>query len=547
MPTTNDDHENPTTPETSTTLATHLLAKCSSILSEVDTFQTLLAQTLRNPQLIEVRSLRSSIVSELRTLERLAKKIEDAIAAGDEDTEARNVHALRSSNLPFYEALWMIAKRSCTGLVAFGKRFSWDGGSCGGDGGLVLAPDDAGADMSVDTDVGEQEGEKGKGKGKGKGKKVPAKDTRKSVLVDIVADDGEEWVKVSTISENRLSFEMAEKGWEKDSDDEGEEGGGSRTVLRNDEDGNGDDDDDEVGLIKLAIDMRKVASATRVAYKHPKVRFVIPRIEEGKNSDIDDLLSVIRGHGITVESGGKYMDSQTPEGDEVALSHLLPTQFKRLTPSLNVDCTLLLAMVSDLSHYKAILPSPEHHTAINRQIEIEREHPLLLVEIWPATKDRELLCTDEAAKRMREIVDTIGTETEKERTKILMGDSPFSGLETGTLIQKFQELSDYQVPTQWKIPINVMEARPVIDLERKQGQLPIINNVAEVLSDINYSVFLYGWVSGIMTISSNRTVVKQIEATVEKHRNGDDDLEGPLVWVCETPRSLIGKEKDRRE
>ena len=178
---------------------------------------------------------------------------------------------------------------------------------------------------------------------------------------------------------------------------------------------------------------------------------------------------------------------------------------------------------------------------------IEREHPLLPVEIWPATNNRELLCTDEAAKRMREIVDTIGTDTEKERTKILMGDSPLSGLETGTLIQKFQELSDYQVPTQWKIPISVMEARPVIDLERKQGQLPIINNVAEVLSDINYSVFLYGWVSGIMTISSNRTVVKQIEATVEKHRNGDDDLEGPLVWVCETPRSLIGKEKDRRE
>lgn len=542
---TTNDHENPTTPETSTTLATHLLAKCNSILSEIDTFQSLLAQTLRNPQLIEVRSLRSSLVSELRTLERLAKKIEDAVAAGDEDTEARNVHALRSSNLPFYEALWMIAKRSCTGLVAFGKRFYWEGGSCGGDEGQVLAPEDAG-DMSVDVDAGEQEGEKGKGKGKGK-KKVSAKDTRKSVLVDIVADDGEEWVKVSTISENRLSFEMAEKGWEKDSDDEGEEGGGSRTVLRNDENGNGDEDDDEVGLIKLAIDMRKAASATRVAYKHPKVRFVIPRIEEGKNSDIDDLLSVIRGYGITVESGGKYMDSQTPEGYESALSHLLPTQFKRLTPSLNVDCTLLLAMVSDLSHYKAILPSPEHHTAINRQIEIEREHPLLPVEIWPATKDRELLCTDEAAKRMREIVDTIGTDTEKERTEILMGVSPFSGLETGTLIQKFQELSDYQVPAQWRIPIKVIEARPVIDLERKQGQLPIINNVAEVLSDINYSVFLYGWVSGIMTISSNRTVVKQIEATVEKHRNGDDDLEGPLVWVCETPRSLIGKEKDRRE
>lgn len=532
--------------ETSRGIAAHLLTRCNHMLSEIDALQTLLAQTLRNPQLVEVRTLRSSIVSELRTLETLSRKIEAAFASStaddsDEETEARYVHALRSSNLPFYEALWLIAKRSCTGLVAFGKRFYWEDGKDFGEG------HDVRIDEDEDTETGEEKrGEMNKKRKKG-AKKLPNQDKRKSVLVDIVADDGGEWVKVSTISESRLLFEMAEKGWEKDSDDE--EGQG-RTILRNYADEDEGDEDDKVGLIRLANDMRRAANATRVRYKHPQIRFVLPRIDEGVSSDIADLFNTIRGYGIIVESGEGYLSGSQMAGvkQKTDLSHLLPSHFQRLTPSLNVDCTLLLAMISDLSHYKSILPSSEHHSAINRQIEIEKEHPLLPVELWPATVDRELLCTDEAAKRMREIVDTIGTDDEKTRTQILMGDHPFVDLDANALIEKFQELSDYQVPSQWRLPIKVVAAKHVIDSGRKQGKLPeIVDKVPKTLSDINYSVFLYGWVTGIVTISSNRTVVRQIEVTVEKHRGAAEDLEGPSVWVCDTPRSLIGKEKDRRE
>ena len=538
---TKQKHQQPQpNPETSRGLATLLLTKCNLILTEIDTFQSLLSQKLRNPQLIEIRPLRSSIVSELRTLEKLSDKIEAAFAAAEkkgdagEEVEARYIHALRSSNLPFYEAVWGIAKKSCEGLAAFGKRFYWGEG--------------AAEDVDGDASAGRK---KGKGKKDGEdGKKLPNKDKRKSVLVDIVADDGEEWVKVSTISESRLLFEMAEKGWEKESEpgsDDQDEGKG-RTVLRNYEDEHDDDEDDEVGLIKLAMDMRRAANATRVRYRRPRIRFVLPRIEEQKSSDIDDLIETIQGYGITVECGKRYTEVSGSQTAENQLGHLLPSHFIRFTPSLNVDCTLLLAMVSDLSHHKSVQPSPEHHTAINRQIEIEREHPLLPVEIWPATVDREMLCTDEAAKRMREIVDTIGTDTEKKRTDVLLGVSPFDGSDSDTLVQMFQELSDYEVPAQWRLPIKTIEAWPVIDSGRRQAKLPpIVNKVAEMLSDINYSVFLYGWVTGLVTISSNRTVVRQIETTVENHRNGDEDLVGPTVWVCDTPRSLIGKEKDRRE
>jgi hypothetical protein len=84
-------------------------------------------------------------------------------------------------------------------------------------------------------------------------------------------------------------------------------------------------------------------------------------------------------------------------------------------------------------------------------------------------------------------------------------------------------------------------------LGKQQGKLPpVAHKVEEILSDINTSVFMYGWVSKIMTITSNRTVVKQIETTIELQRDAED-LEGPLVWVCDTARSLIGKEKGRKD
>ncbi|KAF9884605.1 hypothetical protein FE257_001427 [Aspergillus nanangensis] len=508
-------------------LATSLVTRCRTLISEIDAFHALLTDTQRNPQVVEARSIRSNTISELRTLEKLAAQI-DAEPVEDDDipeTHKRLTHALRSSNLPFYEAVWTIAKRSCTGLVGFGKRFYRDGDSGGG------------------WDEGH--------------KKRPNKDKRKSVFVDIVADGGEEWVKVSTVSETRLLFEMAEKGWEADSE-AGSDEEEPRTVLRNydgdrrpdgasDNTGSdGDEDDDEVELVKLAREMRRASDNTRVRYRHPRLRFVIPKIEEGKIPEIDDLLKAIRGYGVQVDCGEAVFSSEAIDLDQ-ELRRLLPKPFKRFASTLNVDCTLLLAIVSDLSHFKNIPPSPTLHRAILRQLEVERSHPLLTKELWPAMVDHDLVCTKEAAERMREIVETIGTDSEKQRTWMIMGIDEFRGLDSPSLLQRLQALSDHPIPSQWKLPIKTVDSISAIALGRKEGVIPLVaDRVTEILSDINHSVFMYGWASKLMTISSNRTVVKQIEMTVEKHREGDEELEGPLIWVCDTARSLIGKEKSRK-
>ena len=509
-------------------LYAQLHRQCLDLLAEVDEFQALLKQTLRNPQLVEVRQFRSNVHSELRMLQRLEEQMrghagEDqtgSVVQEDPELEKRLMHALRSCNLPFYQAVWDIAKFSCEGLVSLGKRFYWD----------------------TETRFAEW---KTKGTRNGDPEKLPNKNKRKSVFVDIVANDGMEWVKVSTLSENRLLFEMAKKGWERDSEEEwsdDNDGPSRRTVLRNFDRGDDEDDDDELELIKLARDLRKAANAVRVKYKHPRIRVVLFKIQEGHVPEIDDIVNEMRSYHMEVVC----QNSLPATGGTVGLAHLLPQPFKKFTPTLNVDCTLLLAMVSDLSHIKGIAPSPSFHRAIIRQIEVEREQPLLPTELWPAMAGHELVCTNEAATRMCEIVETIGTDAEKSRMTMLMGYPPYDRSERISLIERFQKLSDYRVPVDWKIPIKTVNAQPVIDAGK--DRLPAVaNEVSQGLSDINHSVFMYGWVTDMTTISSNRTIDKQIEVTIEKNRQGDDDLEGPIIWICDTARSLVGKDKDRKE
>ncbi|OQE27393.1 hypothetical protein PENSTE_c004G01133 [Penicillium steckii] len=506
-----------------------LHGKCLNLLGEIDELQSLLNKTLRNPQLVEVRQFRSNVNSEFRMLQRLEEQMRASNDSnGGEltsDAENKFIHALRSSNLPFYQAVWNIARGSCSGLVAMGKRFYWDR-----------------AAQPLEDKI------KQNGEGSWE-KKRPSKKKSKGVFVDIVADDGDEWVKVSTISESRVLFDMAKKGWEKDSEDEfsDEDGDGprKRTVLRNfngenPKEDSDDEDDDELELIKLARDLRKAADASRVRYKHPRLRIVLPKIEEGSVDEIDDVLTEMRSYGIKVECQGSQPASTTqPE-----LARLLPQPFKNFTSAVNIDCTLLLAIVSDLSHFEEIPIMPHLHRAIVRQIEVEKEQPLLPTELWPAMGNRELLCTKEAAKRMCEIVNTIGTETEKQRMELVMGNTSASQLDQESTIQKFQSLSDWQVPRDWALPVRIVDAQPAIDAAKKEGKLPsVADEVARDLSDINNSVFMYGWATGLTTISSNRTIDKQIEVTIENSRKLDDDsLEGPQVWICDTARSLVGKD-----
>ncbi|MCJ1376972.1 hypothetical protein MMC17_000062 [Xylographa soralifera] len=492
-----------------------LLTKCHELLDELEKFQAFLLQE-KKEHTVQLRQFRNSVVSELKSLEKLAQ--------ADPSAE-RTIHTLRSSNLPFYSAVWTAAK-SCKGLVLFNKRFYWD------------------------TPVGRPVN----------GGPKPRR--KRSALVDIVAEDGEVWIKVSTITESRLLFEKAKAGWEEldsDSDTEGAERDGRRVVAEGadpvpagDEDYTSEDeDDDRVELLKIAEDLHRAASKVYIRYRHPRILFILPKIVEGHNSAVDAILAEIRATGAKVQcasgsfpsgtlTNGAFInqDADASAGLTNTFSRLLIDPLIYLTPTLNIDCTILLALVSDLSH-STLDPSPTLHRAIRRQIDLEANEKLLPSSLYPAMAGRDLVCTSLAAKRMREIVEQIGTPSERLRTELLLGEGKAGTSKTpAELLAGLAKTSEYTVPEDWRLPIRVEDG--AYDL----SALPAVaERVKEVLTEINRSVFFYGWTRGWTTVSSNRTVAKLIEGVVENE--GEEGDVGPMVWLCATARSLVGKEKGR--
>lgn len=471
-------------------LAEDLLGRCRGLLNELEDFRKFVAeQRLEQEHAVDIHKFQTSVSTEYKSLQKLAEA---------DLTAEKTIHTLRSSNLPFHAAIWGAAKAS-KALVTFSKRFYWD-----------------------DRRIRDS-------------KKAAEK---RCALVDIVAHDGEEWIKVSTITGARLSLEIAKAKWEaaeSSSEDEDQE---------NNNNTSDEDDTDRIELVRVADDLLRASQAHRIHYKHPKIRFVLPKIPSSPPSELLPVLERIRSTGAVIDLGNQYSsDGLLKEG---VFPRLLPSPHPPLTDTLNIDCTILLALVSDLSHTANHPILPSYTPAITRQIEIETREHLLPSSLWPAMAGKDLVCTHEAAKRMKEIVDTIGMPNEKARTELLLDEEPArSG---GDLRKAFAKYSDHAIPPSWVLPIRIVQAEvSEYDIRKAiQGaKLPhIALQVAEQLTDINRSVFMYGWMESMTTVSSNRTVAKHIESLVEKDGQG---AVGPEIWLREPARSLLGKEKERRK
>ena len=377
---------------------------------------------------------------------------------------------------------------------------------------------------------------------------------KRCALVDIVARNGEEWIKVSTITEGRLVFEIAKAQWEAaDSSSSGDEEDESTAVNGKMNGHNKSSRDketvlDRIELVKIADDLLRASNAHRVHYKHPQVRVVLPKISSEPPGELLPVLARIRSTGAIIDLGPQDARPQSLEVLKTkTFPRLLPSPHPPLTDTLNIDCTILLALVSDLSHTANHPILPGYNMAITRQIELETREHLLPSSLWPAMAHKDLVCTQEAATRMMEIVDTIGMPKERLRAELLLvnGTEKRDGEE---LRSAFARYSDHSIPSTWRLPIRVVPSMTGISDIREAietGSLPhVAEQVAEKLTDINRSVFMYGWMQGLTTVSSNRTVAKEIENMVEKVGKG---VMGPEIWLREPARSLLGKEKERRK
>jgi hypothetical protein len=520
-------------------LLASLKARATALLEEFRQFQAFL-QTQNTTSQKSVnefgRQFRQNLESEVKNLAQVCipadnRKLQDH---DEEQLErSRALHILQSTNLTFYEAVWDAAKRS-RAVIALERRISRNPRS------------DAGS--SVET----------------KSKRDLKLAQKKTILVDVVADDGLEWTKVSTITSHRLLFEIAQEGWEKYSEESDSDGSTRKPDLK---------------LIRCAEDLRAASLQVRVRYQHPRVLLLLPQITEGMYEDIDAILQDIRAKSVIVQCS-ESTELDRPEGQASTTTILskfnamLPSRPDPLTKIINVDSTILLSLISDISHvHPSMLSDPSvlpgnrqsHHKAILQQISEEERSALLPTELYPLLLDRKLVCTVHAAKRVCKIVDTMGTPTERIRTSLIFGRGQYASMDEKELLRELQQHSVHSVPYGLSMAVTQVDFEPedaflTSPSELAASPISIARRASDNMncSSINKSVFLYGWRENITTVTSNRTVAGRLVQAINNVLN-DQEQEGPVVeavvsgqqenfrgpelWICETARSLIGKTK----
>ncbi|KAI9667383.1 MAG: hypothetical protein M1821_000198 [Bathelium mastoideum] len=409
---------------------------------------------------------------------------------------------LSGTNLLYLEKVWHAAKR-CKGVVGFCRRMYW-------------VPPPRGR-YKKNSEV--------------RGERYTQKEKRaNSILVDVVAEEGARWIKVSTVTAKRLMYEMAEKGL------------GSDDLLEMQDENelffdNFIEDDDKLSIIRIAEDLKKASLATRVKYKHPRVELVLPRLSSDAGDGLNTILERIRGMDVEIDCDNTL--SNTPF--DLSLHNGLVKGQRQMSETLNVDCTILLALVSDISHTKH-LDEPWFNQDTQRQVEGEDQQNLLPSIIYPVLLSHRLVCTSSAADRMREIIEFVATPSERRRASILMGDD--AGQTLQQRLREWDELSCHEVPGSLQFPAKT------IDPEESQTELsPIQQAVIKKLtqirsSQVTISGLMYGWITKQTTLTSNAVAVKTLNKVFDEQPAGQE-TEGPDIWLCPVPRSLAGKEKEK--
>ncbi|KYG41303.1 hypothetical protein M433DRAFT_8060 [Acidomyces richmondensis BFW] len=484
--TTGDHHIENDTQHTEIASLANLIERADRLLFELDFFRKWL-QKLKPPPNVEIDGFRSTIKSEVKMLRRLASESENE----------KRLHITRSSNIPFLEHLWNIVK-TCKDVVCIQRR--------------IYTSSKLKQLSQIDHSRCVPNGRK-------------PHDQAGYVTVDAIVDGGRTWIKASLVTNQRLLFDLAKQGWVSDGseDDECDSGGAPSQA----------DDKFDIPMAKTAKTLANAAKCFRSRTKIPRIHMMLPRVHPGKIPEIDAILDDCERAGVTL-----YCGQNVPLSLDIdsAVRNMAPDPLKLFSNTLNIDCTILLALVSDFSHAK-VHKEVWFHKALCRQVEIEDAENLLPSLLYPAIRGHKLVCTKEAMKRMREIVETIGTTSEKARTAILLSDDPAKS--PAQLVREMQEWSAYAVPSDWNLPIRVVDTNegdchkylPAEAIKAVEGQ-----------SEINRSVFLHGWATRCTTITSNRVAVKQIEGNLEKFQDLEDSI-WPSIWLCPTARSLVGKEK----
>ncbi|KAF4966669.1 hypothetical protein FSARC_5658 [Fusarium sarcochroum] len=362
------------------------------------------------------------------------------------------------------------------------------------------------------------------------------------VEVDVV-QGGREWIAVKAISRDRLARQMNDCGW----------GWGDHDLG----DKVDEDEWEDAPLAKYARRLVTAARMNRCEYQFPRIRLILSNLGRGEK-ELDILLDQLEHMDPLVEviiedQNSAFVTMPTPPLD-VAIDNLVGDELASLTPTINLDHTILIGLISDLTHLN-LEPQPWQSRTTRAQIEEENAHEdgLMARVLYPVLAGRKLVCTREAAAHFHDVLQTVGTDTERERGRLLIpeGDkTPDMPLET--IRQRFQQLSVHSLPSNVQIPITIIdEPWGMEDITNAvaKGTLPqVAQDVAHssAFKSSKLSIFMYGWASGLTTVTSNKEVRGHIRTWVEAHRKNDEEI-GPQIWRVDVTRNLLAKAAEPRE
>ncbi|KAI8984354.1 hypothetical protein BDF20DRAFT_859503 [Mycotypha africana] len=374
-----------------------------------------------------------------------------------------------------------------------------------------------------------------------------------SIKVDIVAEHGLVWIKVIARNAKAFRHEVMGLEWdaasfeeEEDDDTDDEEENSRQAPLL----GTATAHFESLPIFKKAQKYLDTAKAHHVQFHTPIVVFAFMRIYPEEDVFVQKIMDHLSEMGVVVYMAPPPTTTTTTTTTTTA-THSLRSSYTPLlshyvdidhltTPSINVDVSSALAILSELSHH--VCP-PEEVSALPLKIQAEREAKrAVLPQILPYIKDKKLFIIRSAYERLKSIVDVVGGPNEKRR---------FCYLFRNVLQDKAESSFD---PELWtclpSLSIDLLEDASSVFFEKlldppppsAKGQPPAsrLNNGRKIrtrFSDFHAKIFGSGHHYKMTTL----TAIQWMETALE-----DAGLQGALL-VTHEPRSLAERKMTGRK
>ncbi|KAK4233483.1 hypothetical protein C8A03DRAFT_19451 [Achaetomium macrosporum] len=380
----------------------------------------------------------------------------------------------------------------------------------------------------------------------------------KPVAVDAVVDSGATWLKFISISSKTLAYQVVAEGWASEPED--------------DENGEGADAaDGGLGHTEFAGTVKKIVLAAR--WNHCQhVHLILPGLQEGNSEAVDRMIHYIRhkiGAGdVSVEAscaGSPFLAEPPPPLDHAITAliqdrePLVGDDCGRLTGTVNLDPSALVALVTDLHHGPVPLqPEPQQRIIIRSILDHETDNnelvsrqDILSSVLYPALRRRKLVCTGLAAAYFRKLIDAISTHSEETRAKLILPPLESESASAQELRETLQKWSTVPVPDDLHLPVQIVPDIDLPDVEEliAAGKLPpMALSVARDLSPLNRSVYCYGWAHRLTTVTGHRGIERQVRLSLARHwTRGEDsgDERPPDIWHRHLGGYLIHRDKPK--